>query len=126
MHWDEFCPECDKTDEMTFGKLEYEADGYITRTWECKCGAYGVDRYSLVEREKHHEDNDLKMFQKCSRCGSPTTYMRENEDQPNEGEFCSVCGEWLCKDCVDWGASMKEQGDIVCKTCSIGVDKNDN
>jgi len=117
VHWAEWCPECNEHKDMKFGELEYEADGYITRTWECKCGAYGIDRYSLVEREDHHSENDLKYWQKCRLCGSPTSYERENEDQPPEGEVCSVCSEWVCSNCVDWSFTSDEY-DIVCKPCS--------
>ena len=117
-HWSDFCPECDEYESMKFGDLEYEADGYITRSWKCECGAYGVDHYSLSSRDEHHENNDLKEFQKCSSCNAPTTYEREDETKPPEGEICGVCGMWVCPDCVDWKASKEGELDIVCKSCA--------
>ena len=57
MHWAEWCPKCDEHKGMSFGNLEYEADGYITRTWKCGlCESEGIDRYSLVEREEHTDE----------------------------------------------------------------------
>jgi len=57
------------------------------------------------------------MNEKCSLCGKPTSWERENIDQPPEGEVCSICGSWVCPDCVNWSFLSKEH-DIICKPCS--------
>ena len=59
------------------------------------------------------------MTKKCSLCGSPTSWERESEEQPPEGEVCDVCSGWVCPDCVDW-AHMSKTGSVeaICKPCA--------
>jgi hypothetical protein len=55
----------------------------------------------------------------CSKCGAETTFERDYETQPREGEVCGICDEWVCHDCVDW-ISKRNDELIVCKECSKG------
>jgi hypothetical protein len=54
----------------------------------------------------------------CTHCGKPTSFERDNETQPHEGEVCPICDEWVCVDCVDWVATEERNDEwIVCKEC---------
>lgn len=56
---------------------------------------------------------------KCEHCGAATSFERSDpKTQPPEGEVCTECGDWICKDCVDWKES---EHDAKCKRCS-GLD----
>lgn len=51
----------------------------------------------------------------CSHCSAPTCFERNNSSQPEEGEICLDCGEWVCNKCIDW---KHPSGEIICKKCS--------
>jgi len=56
----------------------------------------------------------------CSKCGAQTSFERDYEAQPREGEVCAICDEWVCHDCVDWvGTENRNDEWVVCKECSV-------
>ena len=58
--------------------------------------------------------------QNCERCNKIATFNRQSTNEPEEGEICGVCGNWVCSDCVDWKLchTDKIDVDIICKDCS--------
>ena len=62
--------------------------------------------------QKPPEDDNVKP---CSKCRVDTSFERDNESQPKEGEVCMECGEWFCSDCIDW---VKSDPDPICKECA--------
>ena len=64
-------------------------------------------------------------LQDCEICGAAASFERKNETQPKEGEVCSMCGQWVCDDCVDWTKCHSEHLkdiDMVCKDCGGMID----
>jgi len=63
---------------------------------------------------------------KCKICGSDTSFERETEDQPPEGDVCSRCGRWVCVSCTDY-VFMREINTVnpICKDCSEGMKKQE-
>lgn len=60
----------------------------------------------------------------CSICNSPTSFERDDETQPREGEVCEMCDRWVCHDCVDWIGTEKLNNEwVICKEC---VKDNEN
>jgi hypothetical protein len=61
----------------------------------------------------------MKNIIPCSICNNPTTFERNYETEPREGEVCAICDRWVCHDCVDWvGTENRNDEWIVCKECS--------
>ena len=56
----------------------------------------------------------------CSHCGAPTSFERHDPlKEPNEGECCIKCGDWVCHDCIDWAYMARINAvDPTCKKCS--------
>lgn len=70
-----------------------------------------------------------KMNEECTKCGGFAGF-----DKSPEGECCGICGEWVCKDCIDNDVCLKEfvlpdgttvAEDSICKECSerLGLHK---
>lgn len=51
----------------------------------------------------------------CSHCLAPTSFESNSKSDPEEGEICLHCGDWVCNGCIDWKHPTKE---IICKKCS--------
>lgn len=51
----------------------------------------------------------------CSYCKAATSFERENEKQPPEGNTCKSCGDWFCDKCIDWSIG---NSDCTCKACA--------
>ena len=60
------------------------------------------------------------MNKECTFCTALTSFERMSENEPREGEICSVCGLWVCHDCVVWDKCLREPDnlDIICKRCN--------
>ena len=54
---------------------------------------------------------------KCDICGIITSFEREDESEPNEGQVCDICDKWVCDICVAWSESGTDRHDIVCVNC---------
>ena len=67
-------------------------------------------------------------IQACYICYSRASFERaglDAEELPPEGEFCSVCGQWVCLDCLDWehmriiSETTESDGEApICVDCS--------
>jgi len=54
----------------------------------------------------------------CQLCSKPTSFERERNSDPPEGEHCSRCGKWICIDCVDWEFMADKKSErIYCLNC---------
>ena len=51
----------------------------------------------------------------CEYCENLTSFERHSNDEPEEGQRCDQCGNWVCNDCLDWGKSGERN---ICKYCS--------
>lgn len=54
----------------------------------------------------------------CEHCAKETSFERNSEEEPAEGNVCSVCGDWICDNCTDWNKSYKNGLDFICKDCA--------
>jgi hypothetical protein len=59
-------------------------------------------------------------MENCNLCNAKTSFERTDKSQPPEGQNCSICGEWVCNNCVEWSKCLQEPDnlDVICKECS--------
>jgi hypothetical protein len=58
----------------------------------------------------------VQIYRLVDDCGNPVSFERGSEDEPSELEICDKCGDGVCPDCVDWGATGDNE--TVCLNCS--------
>jgi hypothetical protein len=55
----------------------------------------------------------------CERCNAPTTFEKNNDSEPHEGQVCDICERWICNNCEDTRLLPEfERFDNICIDCS--------
>lgn len=52
------------------------------------------------ERCDHPDESTCRALVPCAKCGKRTTMLLPENSEP-DGENCSSCSEWLCRECYD-------------------------